>query len=788
MITHPAFSCAPWNLTETELNLDVLPQSESVFALSNGHVGWRGNLDEGEPHGLPGTYLNGLHELRRLPYAEAGYGYPESGQSVINVTNGKVLRLLVDDEPFDLRYGQLHHHERVLDFRTGLLHRTAEWTSPAGRRVRLRSTRLVSLTQRAIAALRWEIEPVDEPVQVVVQSELIANEQMPGGEGDPRAASSVDDPLESQEHHADGTSLRLIHRTRHSGLLVAAAAGHRVQGPTGTQTHADSSADLARFTVVGRLEPGQRLCVDKTVAYGWSGARSRPAVRDQVDAALAAGERTGWQGLVDEQRAYLDDFWDRSDVEVEGDPEVQQAVRFALFHVLQAGARAEERAIAAKGLTGSGYDGHSFWDTEGFVLPMLTYTAPLTVAHALRWRHSTLPAARDRARQLGLRGATFPWRTIAGEECSAYWPAGTAAFHINAAVADAVIRYTHATGDTAFERDIGLELLVETARMWASLGHHDHDGVFHIDGVTGPDEYSAVCDDNTYTNLMAQANLRAAADCAEHHQEIARGLGVDHDETEQWRAAADGMAVPYDKRLEVHEQAVGYTGHAEWDFDNTGPDDYPLMLHYPYFDLYRKQVIKQADLVLAMFVRGEAFTAEQKARNFEYYERITVRDSSLSACCQAVLAAETGHLGLAYDYLGEAATMDLLDLEHNTRDGLHIASLAGTWIALVSGFGGMRSDGGELRFAPRLPPEITRLAFRVTVLGSRLHVEVTRNEARYSLDDGDDSLTVRHFGRRLTVAPGRPAVRTLPDLPLRPAPQQPPGRAPHHRTPAVKDD
>ncbi|MFR0355340.1 glycoside hydrolase family 65 protein [Streptomyces sediminimaris] len=780
MITHGSYTVEPWAVRETRLDLDVLAQSESVFALSNGHVGWRGNLDEGEPHGLPGSYLAGVHELHPLPYAEAGYGYPESGQTVIDVTNGKILRLLVDDEPFDLRYGRLVSHERVLDLRRGVLERTCEWTSPAGTTVRVRSTRVVSLTQRAVAAIAYEVEAVGSRSRVVIQSELVANESLPGSDGDPRAAQALTCPLEAEEDVAVGHRLRLVHHTRRSGLRVAVAADHNVTGPETTTTSSESNVDVARLTVTSVLEPGETLRVEKLVAHGWSAARSRPAMSDQVEAALAAAGHSGWDGLLEDQRAYLDDFWARADVEVDGDEEVQQAVRFALFHVLQAGARAEQRAIPAKGLTGSGYDGHAFWDTETFVLPLLTYTAPEAVCEALRWRHSTLPAARDRAAQLGLSGAAFPWRTIDGSEGSAYWPAGTAAFHINAAVAHAVVRYTEATGDTDFEREAGVELLVETARLWRSLGHHDHSGVFHIDGVTGPDEYSAVADDNTYTNLMARANLVAAADACERLPDQAERLGVDDEESAAWRDAAEAMHIPYNDELGVHEQHAGFTRYQRWDFAGTGPDSYPLMLHYPYFDLYRKQVIKQADLVLAMYTCGTYFDEEHVARNFAYYEPLTVRDSSLSACVQAVIAAQAGHMRLAYDYTAEAALMDLADLEHNTRDGLHIASLAGTWTALVAGFGGLRRDGGALCFAPRLPEKFSRLAFSVQFLGRRLRLEIGPDKATYTLLSGPP-LTIRHHGEPLTLHGDDPAVRAVPRPPSRPAPVQPPHRAPNVR-------
>ena len=780
MIDHPAFAVEPWSLRETRLDLDVLAQTESLFALSNGHIGLRANLDEGEPFGLPGTYLNSFHELRPLPYAEAGYGYPESSQTIVNVTNGKIVRLLVDDEPFDVRYGSLLSHQRELDLRAGVLRRRAEWRSPAGASVRVTSTRLVSLVQRAAAAIQYEVEPLDGPVRLVVQSELVANEAGRAMEDDPRAAAVLEAPLKSEHFFAQDARVVLTHSSKRSGLLMAAGMDHLVEGPDGTATVSESGADVGRFTVATTVGSGGRLRVVKFLGYGWSSERSVPAVRDQVAAAVAQARHTGWDGLLDEQRAYLDEFWTRADVEFEGDDDLQLAVRFALFHVLQAGARAERRAIPAKGLTGPGYDGHTFWDTERFVLPVLTYTVPNAAGDALRWRHSILGLARERAAQLGLRGAAFPWRTISGEECSGYWPAGTAAFHISADVADAVIRYQEATADTEFESEVGAELLVETARLWRSLGHCDAQGRFHVDGVTGPDEYSAIADNNVYTNLLAQRNLRAAAELATGDPHRVAELGATLEEAASWRDAAENIVVPWDDELGVHPQSENFTTHEIWDFEGTRPEQYPLLLHVPYFDLYRKQVVKQPDLVLALHWRGDAFTDEEKARNFDYYEALTVRDSSLAACTQAVLAAEVGHLELAYDYLGESALLDLLDLEHNTRDGLHIASLAGVWLGAVAGFGGLRDHDGNLSFAPRLPPRLERLAFRISFRGRRLMVEVGRSEATYTVLDGPP-LEIGHHGESIEISSDAPVTCAVPALVSRPAPTQPHGRAPVRR-------
>jgi len=781
VISHPSFALEPWAIRETSLDLERLAQTESVFALSNGHIGLRGNLDEGEPHGLPGTYLNAFYEVRPLPYPEGGYGFPEAGQTVVNVTNGKILRLLVEDEPFDVRYGELVSHERVLDLRAGMLRRTAEWVSPAGGRVHVSSSRLVSFGQRAVAAILYEVEPVGRPLRVVVQSELNANEPLPAvDDDDPRAASALMSPMKSELDLARDLAGALVHSTTGSGLRMSACMDHVLDGPSGIDTSAESTEDEARVTIAADLAPGKPLRVIKFLAYGWSAERSLPAVRDQVRGAVAEAMHTGWQGLVDAQRSYLDEFWERGDVEIDGDNELQVAVRFSMFHCLQAAARAEQRAVPAKGLTGPGYDGHTFWDTETFVLPVLTYTVPEAARDALHWRQDTLDLARERARVLGLKGAAFPWRTIHGQECSGYWPAGTAAFHINADIADAVVRYHGAVDDPDFERHTGVELLVATARLWRSLGHHDAAGHFRIDGVTGPDEYSATHDNNIYTNLMAQRNLRAAADAAERYLDRAAELGVDMEETASWRDAADAVLIPYDPSLRVHSQAAEFTQHQRWDFEHTNSDQYPLMLHFPYFDLYRKQVVKQADLVLAMHLRGHAFSDEEKARNFAYYEALTVRDSSLSACTQAVMAAEVGHLELAYDYFGEAALIDLDDLEHNTRDGLHIASLAGAWIVAVAGFGGMRDHGDTLDFKPRLPRELSRLAFRLMYRDRSLRVEVRPEDATYSLRAGEP-LEVTHYGETISVSADAPVTRPIPLITPGDALAQPRGRAPARR-------
>jgi alpha,alpha-trehalose phosphorylase len=767
----------PWAFVEEGVDLERLAQTESLFALSNGHIGLRGNLDEGEPRGLSGTYLNGFYESFPLEYGERGYGFAEDGQTVVNVTDGKIIRLQVEDEPLDVHRGEVQHHVRRLDFRSGLLERELIWRAASGHTVKLTTKRLVSLSMRSLVAIEYVVEAVEEPIRIAIQSNLQANTSEVAAADDPRRGRSLGDALISRLYTDDGMRVVLGHETKRSGLTMASGMDHVVEHDGEVTELTQSEPDLGRVTLSAELEPGKPLRMVKLLSYHWSSQQSVDWLRDQVDASLESGLAEGFDELAQAQRTRLDAYWKRANVEVEGDPELQQALRFAMFHIYQAAARGEGRAIPAKGLTGTGYDGHAFWDSESFVLPILTFTAPETVRHALEWRHSTLESARARAQQLHLEGAALPWRTIHGEECSGYWPAGTAAFHVNAAVAHAASRYVAVTGDREFEQQTGCELLVESARLWRSLGYHDEQGEFRIDGVTGPDEYSALVDNNVYTNLMAQLNMQAAVEASGRYPDVCERLGVSDDEREAWQHAADSMHVPFDEQRGIHPQDEAFLDHEVWDFEHTPPEDYPLLLHYPYLRLYSKQVVKQADLVLAMHWRGDAFTDEQKRANFDYYEQLCVRDSSLSACTQAVVAAEVGHLELAKAYLYEAAQMDIADLDKNTGDGLHMASLAGTVIATVAGFGGLRDFGGRLTFRPRLPSGIERLRFAIEVRGRLLRVDVRPEEATYSLEEGG-KLHLFHWDEELILEGGGSVTLPIPPAEDVPAPKQPRGREP----------
>lgn len=761
----------PWSLSivkfEADLAADYVGQAETAFALANGYLGIRGSFDEGSPVEEAGVFLNGFYETRPITYGESAYGFPRAGQSILSCPDGTVLRLIVDDEPFDVLRAEILEFRRVLDFASGTLTRDVVWATPRGKRLKLSTTRLVSLASKHLAAIDWELVPLDADVDVVLSSELIERRPLPVAGDDPRLAEPQDARvLTPRGTVADGLRTVLSYVTGGSSLTLGCGMDHvfAAERPFTTHTRAE---DAQAITVFRTDAPrGRPVRLTKFLAYHYGAGTSPGEIRAEVGWTLDRARELGFPALADRQRAEVAAFWERSDVKIDApDPTIQQVVRWNLFQLLQASHRVEGHGIGARGLTGRTYEGHYFWDTEIYVVPFLIYTAPTVARNVLKFRYDMLPRARLRAAELGHPGATFPWRTINGHEASAYYAAGTAQYHINADIAYTVRKYVEVTGDTGFLHRYGAEILVETARFWRDLGFFSarRDGRFCINSVTGPDEYNAVVDNNYFTNLMAQENLRYAAwvvdDLAARHPEVHRALeartGLRPGEPKDWADAAERMYLPFDERLGVHPQDDAFLDKEVWDFENTPEDCYPLLLHYHPLNLYRFQVIKQVDTLLAMFLMNERFTAQEKKRNFDYYDPITTHDSSLSVCIQSIIANEIGYSAKAFEYFDFAATMDFSDIGGNMKNGAHVASIGGTWMALVYGFAGMRDGGGEVSFHPRLPPDWRGLRFPVTIRGNRVSVAIDQDKTLYRLEQGD-GLTVRHAGEPVRLTPEAP--------------------------------
>ncbi|TQL02633.1 glycoside hydrolase family 65 protein [Cellulomonas sp. SLBN-39] len=777
------FALDPWRLVERRVEPADRGTTETLFAVGNGYVGVRGTPEEGRPAHEHGTFVNGFHETWPIQHAEAAYGLAEVGQTIVNVPDATVLQVYVDDEPLVLGEAELLAYERTLDMADGVLRRDLVWRTPTGNRVRVRSTRMVSFTQRHLVLASVSVTLEDASASVVVSSQVVNRYAtatpedapagaVPGAMADPRRGETLGHRvLQPVLHRQEGDRAVLAFRCATSGMTLAVAADHLVEGDAETTTSTVVTEDVATTDVRVQALPGQTLTVTKLVSYHTSDADPAAELAARCGRTLDRVRAQGVAQQLADQRAWLDAYWTRSDVEVPGQPSVQQAVRWNLFQLAQASARAEGHGVPAKGLTGSGYGGHYFWDTEIYVVPFLTYTSPTAARNALRFRSAMLPAAESRARDLNEGGALFPWRTINGAEASAYYAAGTAQYHINADIAYAIAGYVDVTGDEEFLAREGIDVLVQTARLWVGLGfwRGEGPGSFHIHGVTGPDEYTTVVNDNLYTNVMARMNLRAAAAAMAHlaaewpaeHARVVAHLGVDPGEVAEWVRVADAIAIPYDDVLGIHPQDAQFHEREVWDLKSTPSDRRPLLLHYHPLVIYRFQVLKQADVVLATFLRGEDFTPELKRADFEYYEPITTGDSSLSAVVQSIMAAEVGYHELALDYFHDALFVDLADRHGNAVDGVHVASAGGVWSALVHGFAGMRRrPGGRTSFDPRLPATWQAVTFRVALDGTRLAVTVRQDAVELVAQTGP-GVVVDVRGRTYEVAPGAPVVVPL---------------------------
>ena len=753
------FPLDDWRLVEKEFDSSDMGVTETLFALGNGYLGMRGNVEEGRETYAHGTFINGFHEIWPIHHAEEAFGFARVGQTIVNVPDAKVIKLYVDDEPLLLPVADLVDYERSIDFREGVLRRDLIWRTPSGRQIKVCSKRMTSFTERHLALLEFEVTVLDSDCPITISSQILNRQDgedeyhVPSaamGEGiDPRIANTIDRRvLEPQLSADEHNRIVLGFRCADSRMTLAVAVQHEINTDCDYEVTTDFDDDSATIVFNVEAEANRPFKLSKWVSYHTSRGVPVRELADRCHRTLDRSVNDGAERQYDEQAQWLANFWERSDAVITGKPELQQALRWNLFQLAQASGRAEGSGIAAKGVTGSGYGGHYFWDTEIYVLPFLTYTSPNAARAALRFRHQLLPAAKERAKQLSQNGALYPWRTINGEEASAYYAAGTAQYHIDADIAYALCHYVNATGDREFLAHEGIDILIETARMWADLGFwrtENTKGSFHIHGVTGPDEYTTVVNDNLYTNVMARFNLEHAARAVRElaatnpdaYERVVRTMNLKADEVAEWDRCAEHMTIPYEEHLGIHPQDSHFLDREMWDLSKTPADKKPLLLHYHPLVIYRFQVLKQADVVLALFLQGNQFTEEQKRANFAYYDPITTGDSTLSAVVQSIIAAEVGYHELALRYFHTALFVDLANAHGNTSEGVHVASTGGVWSALVHGFSGFRDHDGVFTFDPRLPENWEQIEFRLTIRGTRMRVDLFQDAIEFTIEDGD---------------------------------------------------
>lgn len=755
----PDYPYDEWAIVEEGFVLSKNYKNETVFALGNGYLGMRGSFEEryGGPDwpGLEGTYLNGFYETETIHYGETAYGFPQYSQTMLNVPNGKIIKLYLGDEEFSMMQGEVTHYRRELNLRQGVLRRRLEWCSPLGKKARLCITRLVSWTDRHLAAINYEVTPLNFDGEIRLLSALDGDVTNLRADQDPRLGSGLKGRvLELETLQCEGCGGVLTQKTKRSRLQIGCAMENQIltDNPCRITNHTGELGAEVIFAVTARQNT--TITLNKFISYYTSGENAAPAsLSSLAQRCVMEAKLKGFAAILEAHCAYLADFWRRSDVEIQGDPATQQGIRFNIFHLLQAAGRDGTTSIAAKGLTGEGYEGHYFWDSEMYVVPFFLYNNPEISRKLLEYRYHNLDRARERARQMSHpKGALFPWRTINGEECSAYFPAGTAQYHINADIAFAIKKYMEGTADIAFLTDYGAEILFETARLWFDLGDFipKKGNRFCINGVTGPDEYTAIVNNNFYTNLMAGENLEYACQVAEWLRENQRAtflklshkIGLAATEPEDWQKAAANMYLPYDEELGLYAQDDTFFNKAVWDFDGTRSQR-PLLMHFHPLVIYRYQVCKQADVLLAFHLLRHRFNPDEIRRNFDYYERITTHDSSLSYCVFGMVAADIGYYDKAAAYFFKTARMDLDDYQGNVNAGVHIANMAGTGLGLLNGMAGLRIDNDTIRLKPFIPDAWRAYCFKISYRGRLVAVTVTREKTSYQLMEGDN-LTILH--------------------------------------------
>ena len=694
---------------------DLLLTDETLLSTANGYIGIRANFEEGYKEGyesIRGTYINGFYEDVDLSYSQNAYGFPQTAQKIVNVIDVQSIGLWIDGQAFSIFNGKLEMIDRHLSIEEGYAERKILWTSPDGKTVEITIRRMASFEKLELMLIDYKVKAINFSGLVRLSS-MVKGEMTNYANGaDSRVGSGRGSMLKVTNLQVNDGTIVMTARTARSGLSMTTAVAHNHE-----MTHEQKGHNITS-TYEKNLKKGETLHLLKyaiftdSIRHGHNSAIAEAYIKE----ALEHGADEWYRA----QKDYLNHFWRNAKVEVKGDSSVEKALNYSVYQLLASSGKDGYSNISAKGLSGEGYQGHYFWDTEIYMMPFFTLTNHELAKELMRYRHTTLDASKKRARKLGhKKGAKIAWRTISGGECSGYFPSGTAQYHINADVAYSYLQYFYLSRDLGLMEEYGLEVLVETARLWLDVGNYNREGQFVINDVTGPDEYTAIVNNNFYTNAMAAYHLKGTVEVLNlikanditTYRRLLRRLNITDAEIQGMTHAASVMTLPYDAQLGIDVQDDSFLQKAPWDFDHTPRGNYPLLRHYHPLTLYRHQVLKQADTVLAHLLLDDRDEGVMK-RSFDYYEGYTTHDSSLSPCVHAMMAARVGDVEKAYEYFMKTIHLDLDNTQGNTKDGLHIANAGGAYMSMVYGFGGFRIKPDGVSIRPVLPATWKGYTFR----------------------------------------------------------------------------
>ncbi len=742
------FVVSPWQVVEQRWDPQHMRLGESLCSLGNGYMGLRGNFEEqysGDTH--RGTYLAGVWFPDKTRVGWWKNGYPQYFGKMINAVNLIGIDVTVDGEPLDLNRYPVVKFLREVDMRRGVLHRVALVEMPKGT-VRIEAQRFVSVKQKELLAIRYTVTP-SFPAHIAMKPYLDANVK--------NLDANYDEIFwEMLKEEQQGCASGLLTRTRENPFgapRFTVAAAMAVNAPEMACTRQATSSGRCAAVYGQMAMAGQAVTMDKFSLVTTSRdhgeeellplalSMAQEAAQAGFDAALSAHE-AGWLRR-----------WEMADVRIDGDEEAQQGIRFNLFHLLSTYSGEDARLnIGPKGFTGEKYGGATYWDTEAYCLPVYMAVAGERVAkQLLLYRHGQLPGAYHNARMQGLPGALFPMVTFTGVECHNEWEITFEEIHRNGAVAHAIFNYVTYTGDTDYLTHEGLDVLAGIGKFWAGRVHFSkRAGKYMIHGVTGPNEYENNVSNNWYTNRIAawclSYLLEAAALAGPERTEEA---GLDQAELDLMRRIAEGIYYPEDAQLGIFVQHDTFLDKDIRPAADIPPGDRPINQHWSWDRILRSCYIKQADVLQGLYFLGHLYDRETKKRNFDFYEPLTVHESSLSPCVHSVLAAEIGYPEKAAEMYRRTARLDLDNINHDTGDGLHVTSMAGSWLSIAQGFAGMRTSSG-LSFAPFLPDSWQGYSFHVNYRGRLVGIAVDKSGVTLTLREGG-VLPLSLYGKSLTL-------------------------------------
>ncbi|WEV20233.1 glycoside hydrolase family 65 protein [Clostridium perfringens] len=750
----PIYKIEPWNITEEEFLLKNNYRNETTFSLANGYIGTRGTFEEAYDFdvetGLEGNFVNGFYESEHIRYGEWNFGFPTESQSLLNLPNAKIIKLFIEDEEFSMLTGEIEDYKRVLHMKEGRITRDLIWVSPKGKKVKISISRFVSFNNKNLMEIRYKVTPLNFSGNLKFISAIDANVENHTRKTNPlvdygpfgkRLANDYIDSIKDELYY-EGITLN-------SELSIACGAVNRISSENFIRKNF-KNYELCGVSYEFYAKENEEIILDKFIAYSTSLDMNCEKLHGFIKAILSDAEEQGYIEAESEQKEYVEEFWRTADVIIEGDDALQQGIRFNLFHLMQSAGRDGKTGMGAKGLSGEGYEGHYFWDTEMYVLPVFVYTKPDLAKKLLDYRYFTLDKARERARVLGHdKGALYPWRTINGEEASTYFPLGTAQYHINADIAYAFKLYVDVNDDFNYLKDKAAEVLCETSRVWANVGSFSEyvGNKYCICAVTGPDEYNAIVDNNFYTNLMARENLRDAIWALNKIKEkdqlaydnLVKKIDLKDEEIEYWKKIIENMYFPYDEKRGVYPLDDGFMKRKPWD-DSKIPKEKRHLLYENYHPLFifRQRMSKQADAILAMYLHSNLFSIEELRKNYDFYQEVTLHHSSLSTCIFGILASQIGYDEEAYKYFSQSARMDLDDYHNNFYAGIHAANMAGTWQGIVNGFAGLRTNKGVLELNPTIPKEWNAYSFKIFYKKNLLEIKISKDEIEIRLLEGEN--------------------------------------------------